>query len=86
MAHKIIGIGEVLYDVLPEGAKLGGAPANFAYHIGQFGLDALAVSAVGNDILGEHALKQFDEVGLKYIIPIVNYPTGTVNVSLDSEG
>ena len=86
MAHKIIGIGEVLYDVLPEGAKLGGAPANFAYHIGQFGLDALAVSAVGNDILGEHALKQFDEVELKYIIPIVNYPTGTVNVSLDSEG
>ena len=86
MAHKIIGLGEVLYDVLPEGAKLGGAPANFAYHIGQFGLDALAVSAVGNDILGEHALKQFDEVGLKYIIPIVNYPTGTVNVSLDTEG
>lgn len=86
MANKIIGIGEVLYDVLPEGAKLGGAPANFAYHIGQFGLDALAVSAVGNDVLGEHALRQFDEVGLKYIIPVINYPTGTVNVSLDADG
>lgn len=57
MSKKIIGLGEVLYDVLPAGAKLGGAPANFAYHVGQFGLDAMAISAVGNDILGEHALK-----------------------------
>lgn len=86
MSKKIIGLGEVLYDVLPAGAKLGGAPANFAYHVGQFGLDAMAISAVGNDILGEHALKQFDEVGLKYIIPIVGYPTGTVNVTLNEVG
>lgn len=86
MANNIIGLGEVLYDVLPAGAKLGGAPANFAYHVGQFGLNAVAISAVGNDILGEHALKQFDEVGLKYIVPTVGYPTGTVNVSLNEGG
>lgn len=84
--RKIIGLGEVLYDVLPQGAKLGGAPANFAYHASQFGFEAMAVSAVGNDALGDHALATFDENGLKYIIPRVPYPTGTVNVSLDGEG
>ena len=86
MTRQIIGLGEVLYDVLPEGAKLGGAPANFAYHASQFGFDAMAVSAVGNDALGDLALKTFDENGLKYIIPRVPYPTGTVNISLDAGG
>lgn len=86
MTRKIIGLGEVLYDVLPEGAKLGGAPANFAYHASQFGFDAMAVSAVGNDALGDLALKTFDDNGLKYIIPRVPYPTGTVNISLDAGG
>lgn len=86
MTRKIIGLGEVLYDVLPEGAKLGGAPANFAYHASQFGFDAMAISAVGNDALGDLALKTFDDNGLKYIIPRVPYPTGTVNISLDAGG
>lgn len=86
MENKIIGLGEVLYDVLPTGSKLGGAPANFAYHASQFGFDAYAISAVGNDILGDHAFKTFDENGLKYIIPRVPYPTGTVNVDLDEQG
>lgn len=86
MARNIIGLGEVLYDVLPEGAKLGGAPANFAYHSSQFGFDAMAISAVGNDALGDHALETFDKNGLKYIIPRVGYPTGTVNVSLNETG
>lgn len=84
--RQIIGLGEVLYDVLPQGAKLGGAPANFAYHASQFGFPAMAVSAVGNDALGDQALKTFDENGLKYIIPRVPYPTGTVNVALNEAG
>lgn len=46
MAHFIVGIGEVLWDYFPSGKKLGGAPANFAYHVSQFGLDGLAISAV----------------------------------------
>ena len=86
MTRQIIGLGEVLYDVLPEGAKLGGAPANFAYHASQFGFDAMAVSAVGNDALGDKALETFDNNGLKYIIPRVPYPTGTVNITLDAGG
>lgn len=49
MKKLIIGLGEVLWDVLPEGKKLGGAPANFAYFTQQFGNDAIAVSAIGNE-------------------------------------
>lgn len=84
--RTIVGLGEVLYDVLPEGAKLGGAPANFAYHVSQFGLNAMAVSAVGNDALGDEALSTFDKNGLQYLVPRVPYPTGTVNVKLNESG
>lgn len=82
----IVGLGEALWDMLPDGKKLGGAPANFAYHVKQFGFDSVAVSSVGEDKLAEETLKAFDEKGLKYIMPHVPYPTGTVHVSLDEEG
>ena len=52
MKRTIVGLGEALWDCLPEGKKLGGAPANFAYHAGQFGFDTLAVSALGEEALG----------------------------------
>ena len=81
-----VGLGEVLFDVLPTGSQLGGAPANFAYHAGQHGLHSVAVSAIGNDALGDEALRLLDEKKLKYVLPKVNFPTGTVQVSLDSEG
>lgn len=81
-----VGLGEILFDVFPTGSQLGGAPANFAYHAGQHGLLSVAVSAVGNDAFGEEALRQLDEKGLKHVMPKVNFPTGTVQVELDSEG
>lgn len=84
--RKIVGLGEVLFDLLPGGARLGGAPANFAWHSAQFGLDALVVSAVGNDELGRKALATFDEEGLRYIAPSVAFPTGTVDVGVDAKG
>ena len=86
MENKIVGLGEALWDMLPEGKKLGGAPANFAYHAGQFGLDTLAISAVGEDQLGDETLSAFEEKGLKYIMPRVPFPTGTVQVELDAQG
>ena len=86
MQQYIVGIGEALWDVLPEGKKIGGAPANFAYHVSQFGFDSLAISAVGNDALGDELLAQFDQHGLHYHIPRVDYPTGTVQVELDDNG
>lgn len=82
----VVGIGEVLWDVLPEGKKLGGAPANFAYHVSQFGLNSRVVSAIGNDKLGAEIERDFSEKGLEGIIEKVAYPTGTVQVSLDDDG
>lgn len=82
----VVGIGEVLWDVLPEGKKLGGAPANFAYHVSQFGLNSRVVSAIGNDKLGTEIERDFSEKGLEGIIEKVAYPTGTVQVSLDDNG
>ena len=86
MNKVIAGLGEALWDCLPDGSKLGGAPANFAYHASQFGNDAYAISAIGNDALGDQTLKEFDEKHLKYVMPRVDYPTGTVQVELDEEG
>ncbi len=82
----IVGLGEALWDCLPEGRKLGGAPANFAYHASQFGYGAYAVSAVGNDALGQETLAAFDAKGLRYEMPKVDFPTGTVQVTLDEVG
>ena len=88
MANKrfVVGLGEALWDVLPEGKKLGGAPANFAYHAGQFGLDTIAISALGEDELAEETIKALKEHGLNYLMPHVPYPTGTVQVTLTGDG
>ncbi len=86
MKNLIIGLGEALWDMLPEGKKLGGAPANFAYHAGQFGLCTLAVSALGEDKLAVETIEALEQNGLKYIMPRVPYATGTVLVTLTGEG
>ena len=86
MKRYIIGLGEALWDVLPKGKKLGGAPANFAYHAGQFGLDTIAISALGEDALAEETIEALKEHGLNYLMPRVPYPTGTVQVTLAEGG
>ncbi len=84
----VVGLGEVLWDVLPEGKKLGGAPANFAYHAGQFiGNDnTIAISAIGEDELAEETLVALRQHGLNDLLPKVPYLTGTVQVQLDAQG
>lgn len=86
MRPVIVGIGEALWDVLPEGKKIGGAPANFAYHVSQLGLDSYIVSAIGKDKLGEEIIENFNEKKLTYHLPSVDYPTGTVHVEIDQVG
>lgn len=86
MKNYIVGLGEILWDVLPEGKKLGGAPANFAFHACQFGLNGLAVSAIGKDELGQEILDQLQEKALDTHLEKVNFPTGTVLVTLDKNG
>ena len=87
----VIGIGEALFDCLPEGRKLGGAPANFAYHVSQFGLNGCAISAIGKDELGDEIVDTFERVHeslptFNYQLSTVEQPTGTVKVTLDDKG
>ena len=86
MKRLIVGLGEALWDMLPEGKKIGGAPANFAYHAAQFGMDTMAVSALGEDDLGNERAQKFAEKKLNVLMPRVPFPTGTVQVSLDAQG
>ncbi|MGL4992803.1 MAG: carbohydrate kinase family protein [Bacteroidales bacterium] len=86
MNDLIVGMGEALWDVLPEGKKIGGAPANFAYHVSQFGLSSCVVSAVGDDALGHEIIDNFTSKGLTHLIETVPYPTGTVQVEIDQAG
>lgn len=82
----IVGIGEILWDMLPTGKALGGAPANFAYHAKRLGEDGWAVSAIGNDALGREIMEIVMEKGLRNLISVTSRPTGTVQVSLDAKG
>ncbi len=86
MNDIVVGMGEALWDVLPEGKKIGGAPANFAYHVSQFGLPSCVVSAVGDDALGKEIIENFTSKGLNQLIAEVPYPTGTVQVEIDPAG
>lgn len=83
----VIGMGEALWDVLPEGRKIGGAPANFAFHAGQAGMDARVVSAVGRDALGDKTLLTLQQKGLNTdAVARVDFPTGVVQVTLSEGG
>ena len=82
----IVGMGEVLWDLLPEGRKIGGAPANFAYHVSQFGFPGRVASAVGDDEPGAEILRDFARKGLGGVIETVPWPTGSVRVALDAAG
>lgn len=86
MNNFVVGMGEALWDVLPEGKKIGGAPANFAYHVSQFGLPSCVVSAVGDDTLGKEIVDNFTSKGLNQLLAEVPYPTGTVQVEIDQAG
>lgn len=86
MNEIVVGMGEALWDVLPEGKKIGGAPANFAYHVSQFGLPSCMVSAIGDDALGKEIIENFTSKGLDQLIAEVPYPTGTVQVEIDQTG
>lgn len=87
MAEKryVVGLGEVLWDVFEDGKKLGGAPANFAYHAGQFlGMDnTIVISALGKDHLADETIEDLNKHGMNHLLPQVFFPTGTVQVSGD---
>ncbi len=81
----VVAYGEALWDLLPSGPVLGGAPLNFAYRINSLGYRGVMISQVGNDDLGDQALKQMIALGMEtnFIQGTSEYPTGTVEISLD---
>jgi len=80
--YTVIGMGEVLWDMLPDGKILGGAPVNFAYHAMQLGATGVAISSVGDDELGREIMDSVNSKGIKNCIAINKYPTSTVGVTL----
>lgn len=87
MKPVVIGLGEILWDLLPEGKQLGGAPANFAYHAAQQGADAIVVSRIGNDDPGKEIQDTLKSKNLKaYLQTDQDYPTGTVDVKFSEPG
>ena len=84
---KIVGIGELLWDVLPAGRRLGGAPVNFAFYAQEQGAEACIVSAVGQDASGDELLGGIAALGLGVRAVQRNaHPTSTVEVTLDAAG
>lgn len=88
MSFKILGIGEVLWDLLPSGPQLGGAPANFACHARALGAQAAVVTRVGNDNFGRTILERFQHLDIAdgTLQMDDEAPTGTVTVSLSGNG
>ena len=84
--YTIVGIGELLFDVFPDRKALGGAPTNFAYHCQQLGHEAISVSAIGHDALGEEIKAELQARQLPAILQETDYPTGTVQVTLSATG
>ncbi|MCC7055198.1 MAG: carbohydrate kinase [Gemmatimonadaceae bacterium] len=86
--YRIVGIGEVLWDMLPTGAQLGGAPANFSYHANALGAASCIVSRVGDDPLGHDIRERMAAlgVGCECIQVDPAHPTGTVTVTVDAQG
>lgn len=85
--HTVVGLGEILWDVFPDGPRFGGAPANFACHAAQLGARAFMVSAVGQDELGTKAIKALEEKRVETSrVARSEFPTGIVTVQLDDAG
>src|SRR5689334_13409623 len=84
----VVGIGEVLWDMLPGGKQLGGAPTNFAYHARALGADGVVASRVGDDELGREILERFRTLALatEYVGTDADHPTGRVDVNVDASG
>ncbi|MCX7009123.1 MAG: carbohydrate kinase [Kiritimatiellaeota bacterium] len=88
MKPRVVGIGEILWDLLPSGRQLGGAPANFTYHAHALGAEARVVSRVGDDPLGLEILTRLRGLGLPTdgVGMDAGAPTGTVSVEVQADG
>jgi len=86
--YTVVGLGELLWDLLPSGQQLGGAPANFAYITNLLGDNGIPASRLGHDPLGDEALQRLKQLGLsaEFVQRDSLHPTGTVKVEIDDRG
>ena len=88
MQNVIVGIGEILWDILPSGKVIGGAPANFAYHVQELGESSLVVSCVGNDELGREIIARLEnmDISTEFLYVDNKHLTGASSVKINKEG
>ena len=88
MQNVIVGIGEILWDMLPPGKVIGGAPANFAYHVQELGESSVVVSCVGNDDLGQEIISSLEnmDISTEFLYVDNNHPTGVVFAEINKAG
>src|SRR3954471_19681587 len=86
--REIVGLGELIWDLLPNGKQLGGAPTNFAYISNLLGNDVAVASRVGRDALGREARERLGRLGIstRYLQVDDDHPTGTVGVRVGEHG
>ena len=88
MQNVVVGIGEILWDMLPSGKVIGGAPANFAYHVQELGESSVVVSCVGNDELGREIISSLEnmEMSTEFLYVDNKHSTGASSVKIYKEG
>ena len=84
--YNVVGIGKLLWDLLPQKKVLGGAPANFAFHANELGAKGYVISAIGKDKLGVEIESEFGSKNLELRLSKLDYPTGIVKVKLNVHG
>src|ERR1700675_4030898 len=86
--YTVVGLGELLWDMFPEGKQLGGAPANFAYMTSLLGDEGIVASRVGSEPLGRGAARPLEPLGVRpsHLQLDLDHPPGTVKVSVDPAG
>jgi fructokinase len=86
--YNVVGLGELLWDLLPSGKQLGGAPANFAYVTNLLGDNGIPASRIGDDSFGAEAVQKLTQLGLpaRFVQRDSAHPTGTANVKIDTSG
>jgi len=87
MGNVIVGLGEILWDMLPSGKALGGAPANFAFHAKELGESSVVISCVGNDEMGREIISSLENMDMstEFLYIDKTHPTGVVSVTINKE-